>query len=462
VSRDQRVELATEIDAPAEAAFAWLAAPEALPRLIPPWEHACVVDRHGGVEEGARVILRVGVAGPWNRSWMACHEAIEEGHRFCDRQDSGPFAHWVHAHQVDPIDPARCLLNEVVEYRLPFSLVASPFLGRAVRRRIENMLAYRGRVAPNEIAMRWRWAESPLRRVLVSGSTGLIGEELVACLKAQGRVAWRLARRENPKHGLQIVWDPEAGQIDPAALEGFDAVIHLGGASIADGRWTDRRKRLIRESRVTPTRLLAETLARCARPPRVFLCASAVGFYGARGDKPVDESSIVGHDFLAKTCQEWETACEPLRRVGSRVVNLRLGAVLTPRGGALARMLPVFRKGLGGPMGGGRQWMSWIAMDDAMGAILHCIETEELAGPVNVASPEPVTNDQFAHVLGRVLGRPAFVPTPGWALRLALGEMADALLLSGARVLPMALARSGYAFRFPTLEGALRHLLGRV
>jgi uncharacterized protein (TIGR01777 family) len=462
VSRDQHAEIATEIDAPAEAAFAWLAAPEALPRLIPPWERARVEDRHGGVEEGARVLLRVGVAGPFSRDWMALHEGVEEGRRFGDRQLSGPFARWVHAHQVDPIEPQRCLLREAVEYRLPFSFLSSPFFGRAVRRRVEGLLAYRARLAPNEIVMRWRWAESPMRRVLVSGATGLVGEELVAYLKAQGRVAWRLARSENPKHGLQIVWDPEADRLDPAALEGFDAVIHLGGASIADGRWTNARKRLIRESRVGPTRLLAEALAQCARPPRVFLCASAVGFYGARGDKPVDEGSIVGHDFLAKTCQAWEEACDPLRRVGTRVVNLRLGAVLTPRGGALARLLPVFRKGLGGPMGGGRQWMSWIAMDDALSAILHCIETEELAGPVNVASPEPVTNDQFAHVLGRVLGRPAFLPTPGWALRLALGEMAEALLLSGARAHPVALARSGYEFRFPTLEGALRHLLGRA
>jgi hypothetical protein len=255
-------------------------------------------------------------------------------------------------------------------------------------------------------------------------------------------------------------WDPDTGAVEPG-LDGVDAVVHLAGESVAGGRWTEARKRRIRESRVRPTRLLCETLARQRTPPRVLVCASAIGYYGDRGDQVLREESAPGAGFLPEVCRKWEAAAEPAARRGIRVVHLRIGLVLSPKGGALAAMLPVFRLGLGGPVGAGAQWMSWIGIDDTLGAILHALMNEALAGPVNAVAPAPVTNREFAKTLARVLRRPAVLPFPAFAARLLLGQMADELLLASARVEPARLRATGYAFRDATLEGALRRLLAR-
>jgi hypothetical protein len=244
------------------------------------------------------------------------------------------------------------------------------------------------------------------------------------------------------------------------ALDGIDAVVHLAGENIASGRWTPERKRRIHESRAHGTRVLAEALAALPRPPRVFVSASAIGLYGDRGDDTLDESSPAGEGFLADVCRAWEAASASLEQAGTRVVHLRFGVVLTPAGGALAQMLPPFRVGLGGPVGSGAQWTSWIGIDDLLGAIHHALVTDALAGPVNAVAPAPVRNRELAAAIGRTLHRPALVPVPAVALRLALGELADALLLSGARVHPTRLDATGYRFRTPDIDGALAHLLG--
>jgi uncharacterized protein (TIGR01777 family) len=258
-----------------------------------------------------------------------------------------------------------------------------------------------------------------------------------------------------------VSWDPAAGAIDSTGLVGVDAVVHLAGESIAGGRWTEARKRRIRDSRVSSTRLLARALAQLASPPRVLVAASATGYYGDRGAEVLREESAPGAGFLAGVCREWEAAAEPAARHGIRVVHLRIGLVLSRDGGALASLLTPFRLGAGGPVGSGAQYWSWITLDDLLGAILHALTTEALAGPVNAVAPNPVTNREFAKTLGRVLRRPALLPLPAFAARLVLGEMADALLLASARVVPARLQATGYAFRAPTLEGALRHELGR-
>lgn len=296
--------------------------------------------------------------------------------------------------------------------------------------------------------------------VLVSGSHGFIGSALVPFLTTGGHRVIRLVRSPQPSREPQSEWNPSTGVLNAGELDGVDAVVHLAGESIADGRWTDERKRRIRESRVTGTRLLCESLARLPKPPRVIVCASAIGYYGDRGDETLTESSAKGSGFLAQLCEEWERATEPAARRGIRVVLLRIGVVLSPAGGALAKMLPPFRLGLGGPLGHGRQVMSWIAIDDAIGAIHHALVTDRLQGPVNLAAPHPVTNQEFTRVLGRVLARPAVLPVPPFALRLLFGELADEALLAGAKVLPARLLDTGYAFRFPELDPALRHLLG--
>jgi uncharacterized protein len=298
-------------------------------------------------------------------------------------------------------------------------------------------------------------------KILVSGSTGLIGSAVVPSLATGGHAVVRLVRTGSPAAADRIAWDPATDTIDAAKVEGFDAVVHLAGESIAASRWTPEQKVRLRESRVKGTRLLAETLARLATPPRVLVCASAVGYYGNRGDELLNEESAPGPDFLSRVCRDWEAATEPATQKGIRVVNLRFGMVLSPAGGALGKMLTPFRLGVGGVIGSGRQYMSWIALDDVVGAIHHSLVTDTLRGPVNAVAPRPATNREFTKTLGRVLSRPTLFPMPAFAVRAAFGEMADALLLAGQRVEPARLVASGYEFRFPELEGALRYVLGR-
>lgn len=296
-------------------------------------------------------------------------------------------------------------------------------------------------------------------RILVSGSSGLIGSALLPALAASGHTVGRLVRPGRTRAAGDVAWDPAVGRIDAASLEGFDAVVHLAGESIAGGRWTAKRKQRIRDSRITSTRLLSESLARLSRPPRVLVSASAIGFYGDRGAEVLTELSPAGSGFLAETCKEWEAASEPAARKGIRVVNFRFGMVLAAKGGALAKMLSPFKLGLGGPLGRGTQWVSWITLEDVLGVTQRAIADERLQGPVNAVVPAAVTNREFTRTLARVLNRPAVLTAPAFALRLALGEMADALLLASDRVSPQRLQASGYRFLYPELEPALRHLL---
>ena len=297
--------------------------------------------------------------------------------------------------------------------------------------------------------------------VAVTGSRGLVGSALVPFLTTEGHRVLRLVR-EAAGGPDAVRWDPASGIQDPARLARVDAVVHLAGENIAARRWTEAQKDAIRRSRVEGTRRFCEALAELPQPPRVLVAASAIGVYGDRGEEMLTEESAPGAGFLAEVCREWEAATEPAQRAGIRAVHLRFGMILSPRGGALGKMLTPFLLGAGGRMGSGRQYVSWVAIDDAIGAVLHALATGDLRGPVNVVAPTPVTNAEFARTLGRVIRRPALMPLPAFAARLAFGEMADALLLASARVVPAKLQASGYAFRFPDLEAALRHLLGRT
>jgi len=293
--------------------------------------------------------------------------------------------------------------------------------------------------------------------VVVTGSSGLIGSALIPALTAGGHIVRRLVRRP-PAEG-DARWDPVTGVLVPGALEGADAVVHLAGEGIAAGRWSATKKARIRDSRVGGTLLLARSMATLGRRPKVFVSASAVGFYGDRADELVDEGTGPGRGFLADVCKEWESATRPASDAGVNVVNVRLGVVLSRHGGALPTMLRPFRVGAGGPIGTGRQYMSWVAIDDVVGAIEHLLRAETVTGPVNLVAPEPVTNGEFTKTLGRVLRRPTVLPIPAFALRLLLGEVADEMLLASTRVRPSRLFASGYRFRHPRLEAALRHVL---
>jgi uncharacterized protein (TIGR01777 family) len=295
-------------------------------------------------------------------------------------------------------------------------------------------------------------------QIAISGASGLVGSALAESLTAGGHQVRRLVRGD--ARGDDIPWAPEADAIDAAKLEGVDGVVHLAGEGIATGRWNADKKRRIRESRALGTGLIARALAKLSRRPPVLVCASAVGFYGPRGDEEVDETTPPGTSFLSEVCRAWESAADPARTAGIRVVHTRFGVVLSEKGGALAKMLTPFRLGAGGRLGSGRQWMSWISIDDAVGAIGHALATPSLAGPVNAVAPKAVTNAEFTKTLGHVLSRPTVAPMPAFAARLAFGEMADELLLTGQRVVPKRLLESGYRFRHEDLEAALRHVLG--
>jgi uncharacterized protein (TIGR01777 family) len=295
-------------------------------------------------------------------------------------------------------------------------------------------------------------------KILVSGSHGLVGKSLVRSLTGDGHEVVRLVRGKS-SGSTDVEWQPDKGRIDAGRLEGIDAVVHLAGESIASGRWSAEKKRAIRESRAKGTALLSDALARLSRPPSVFLSASAIGYYGNRGDELLNEESAPGKDFLAGVCTEWEAATRPAMEKGIRTVCTRFGIILDPNEGALAKMLPPFRMGVGGRIGDGKQWMSWIALDDVVNGLKFLIEDASVNGPVNFVAPRPVTNAEFTKTLGRVLGRPTIFPIPAFGVRLAFGEMADALLLSSQRVEPSILEKKGFKFTWPTLEPALKHLI---
>lgn len=445
----------TLIQAPADVAFRWHTRAGALERLAPPCERVEVVERSGGIEPGARLVLRVQL-GPFSRRWVAEHGAMEPGRMFSDRQLAGPFARWHHVHSFEPHQDG-CVLEDRIDYELPFGMIGR-VLGGWAQRKIEGAFAYRHDVTAADIAAHYR-AGTTTMRILITGATGLVGRQLKHFLSAGGHEVKTLGRS-----GADLRWNVERGQLNAAELEGFDAVVHLAGANVGE-RWTRKHRAAIYDSRFNGTGLLCRALKSLKHPPKVLVAASAVGIYGDRGDEELNESSSHGQGFLSTVCRAWEQACQPAIEAGIRVVNLRFGVILSPQGGALGKMLLPFRLGLGTNLGSGKQWMSWISIDDAIGAIHHALITPGLAGPVNVTAPQPVTNREFTKTMGKVLLRPVIWFLPWFAtalpLKLAFGEMADEMLLGGARVLPSRLLASGYKFRHENIEGALRHVLAR-
>lgn len=451
----------SRVAASSSEVFEWHARAGALERLTPPWSRVRVIARSGrSLEAGTRVTLRVPI-GPFGVRWVAEHGPCVPGRSFSDRQIAGPFAAWEHEHRFEPLAAGESTLVDEVRYALPggwCSIPARPW----ARRELDRLFTYRQRVTAVDMGWHRRYEGRPMK-VAVTGATGLIGSALVPFLRSGGHEAVVLRRAPAGRDAADgdPSWDPDTGALSAGALDGVDAVVHLAGENIAGGRWTAARKARIRDSRVDGTRRLAQALAALPRPPRTLVAASAVGFYGDRGDENLDESSAPGGGFLPEVCQAWEDAAAPAGEAGLRVVHLRIGIVLTPAGGALAQMLFPFRMGVGGVIGSGRQYMSWVALDDVLGGVLHALCTDGLTGPVNMVAPNPVSNAEFTKTLGRVLRRPTILPLPAFGARLAFGEMADALLLASSRVHPARLRDGGFSFGYPNLEDALRHVLGR-
>jgi uncharacterized protein (TIGR01777 family) len=297
-------------------------------------------------------------------------------------------------------------------------------------------------------------------RILITGASGMVGSTLSAALRAEGHVVGRFARPGVAAGKDDVAWNPQTGEMDTRAADGADAIVNLAGASIGGGRWTEQRKALLRTSRVNLTQQLVAGLGKLKNPPKIFVSASAIGYYGDRGDELLMETSAPGSDFLAQLSRDWEAAAMSAEQFGARTVITRFGIVLSKNGGALPRMLTPFKMGVGGKLGSGKQWMSWVALDDVVGAIREAIVSPTLRGAVNVVAPNPARNVDFTRALAKVLHRPALFPAPAFALRLMLGEMADALLLSSQRVAPQKLQETKFAFRYMELEPALSHAVG--
>lgn len=452
--------LTTELPAPADQAFAWHQRPGAFERLIPPWQRVQVLKRSGSIHDRGRITLRVH-AHPWPTTWELEHHDYIPGKQFADRQITGPFAFWNHRHLFETIDEQRCRLTDHIEYALPGGALGRVLAGRMIHRRLARAFAYRHRVLAADLQAH-RAAHQALGKsvtIALTGSHGLIGSSLMPLLTTGGHHVIPIVRHA-PSPGAQTIqWDPNRGTIDADALAGVDAVIHLAGEPIM-GRWSQTKKKRIRDSRVNSTRLLAETLAKLDDKPFALVCASAVGYFGDRGDEILTEQSHPGSDFLAQLCQQWEAAVAPAVDAGIRVVHTRFGLVLSPKGGALKQMLPLFRLGLGGTLGAGDQYWPWICLNDATAVLYYALYHHALTGPVNVVSPQPVSNRQFTRTLGRVLRRPTLLPVPRLAARIAIGQFADQGLFASQRVVPQKLIDQGYAFGNTQLEPALRQMLG--
>lgn len=440
--------------------FAWHERSGAFERLAPPWQRIEVEERQGSIRDGDRTTLRVH-QGPIAMRWIAEHRGYRPGEQFEDVQIQGPFRSWHHTHRFEPVDEGSSRLIDEIEYSLPLGRLGSLIAGRKIESDLRRMFDYRHRVTVADLALHARFRGEPRLTVAMTGAGGLVGRALSAVLTTGGHRVIRLVRR-SPRGEDEEQWSPEAGVLESERLSGADACVHLAGENIADGRWTPRRRRAIRDSRVGGTRALVESLGRCSRPPRVFLAASAVGFYGDTGTSTVAEGAPAGEGFLAEVCRAWEEASQAASAFADRVVVARFGVILSPRGGALARMLPPFLAGAGGPVGGGEQRVSWISIDDAVGALVHLLMTRSADGPFNVTAPTPATQREIARALGRVLRRPALFPLPSFAVRLLFGEMGEELLLASTAAVPTRLLDSGHDFRHATVGEALAHLLGRV
>lgn len=459
MSRQTFVKTST-LPVPSEDLFNWHLREGVFERLSAPWELPAGMRMEGTVESGGvrRFTLPF---GPIRLTWIARHTDFQPGCSFVDYQESGPFRSWRHTHRVIPDGPERSILQDEIEYELPLGKLGQFLASSFMRSKLETHFNYRHRITEHDLRAHHQVMKRKTMRILVSGAGGLVGASLGSFLKAGGHTVVPLRRSSSGSGQEAVIWDPVARTCDPAQFNGFDAVIHLAGENIAGGRWNARRKAEIRRSRVDDTRYLAEILAGLSQPPRQLICASAIGYYGPRDSQPLNEYSAGGTSFLAKVCRDWELAAEPAQKAGIAVSHLRFGIILSPAGGALAKMLLPFKMGAGGVLGSGKQYMSWVTLDDVVGAIHHTLAHPDLTGPINVTAPEPVTNAVFTKTLGKVLKRPTIFPVPAFAARLAFGEMADELLLTGSRVLPEKLLGTGYQFQYPDLEAGLRHLLGK-
>ncbi len=455
---DLTFERQTRVDSSAADLYSWHIRPGAFERLAPPWQRVEIVGGSTAVADGSRLVLRMG-KGPLRFRWVAEHGQVRPGAGFRDVQVRGPFALWQHDHLFQPLAPGGALLRDRILYRPPGGALGRLLMGPTLAGDLERTFRYRHATTAADLEMHGRHAGQPRLRVAISGAGGLIGRALAAMLSTGGHRVVRLTRSAD-SDGDSIPWNPSVGILEPSRAEGLDAIIHLAGENVAGGRWSAARRRRIRNRRVQGTHNLVASLDRLDQPPRSFISASAIGYYGDRGDTRLDESATTGSGFLAEVCSAWEEAALAAGDLGCRVALARLGVVLSPAGGFLRSVLTPFRFGLGGRLGDGRQKVSWISIDDAAAALIHLLMSPNLEGPFNLATPQAPSNSELTGVLAGVLRRPAALPLPAAVARAACGEMAQETMLASVWAHPARLLAGGFRFRHPDLEPALRHLLG--
>jgi uncharacterized protein (TIGR01777 family) len=443
---------AIELPHPVERVFSWHRRPGAFERLIPPFEDVRLIGRSGDLTNGGTVTLGVKKAGIRVR-WHLRHTEFEE---------NGPFAAWEHRHRFTPTESGHCVLEEEVKWEPPLGALGELMGGGVAQRELRRLFDFRHARLANDLA---RHASAPAGSgpltVAITGQSGLVGRALTSFLESGGHRVIRMVRRRPPEGSADVYWDYRREVIDLEGLAGADAVVHLAGEPLSEGRWDADKKRRIHESRSKGTRFLSDSLVRVRPRPRVLVSSSAVGFYGDRGNQRLVEGSPPGKGFLAEVCKDWEAATSSAEQAGIRVVHLRAGVVISGEGGALEPMLLPFKMGAGGRLGRGDQYISWIDHDDLVGLIHHALVHPSLGGPLNGTAPHAVTNGTFTGTLGRVLNRPTLIPVPSLAIKALFGEKGRALLLEGARVLPKKAEDSGFRFFFPGLEESLRFQLGR-
>lgn len=443
--------------------FAWHEREGAFARLSPPWVDVRLIERSGGIADSSRVVLLL-QKGPLRMPWVLGHKDYVAGRSFVDYQIAGPFDFWRHSHECEDDGPTHSYLTDRLEYRMPMGIAGNLFGRPIVHHELTRLFAYRHSLMARDISRLRKYGGKRLK-VLLTGSTGLIGSQLKALLQTQGHRVFSLLRRQTTPAVVagtdvdSIYWDPEVGTIEAPLPEDLDAVINLSGRNVTSSRWTLEEKQLLYESRIKTTNYLVRLISALKHPPQVFISASSIGIYGDRASEPLTEDSSVGAGFAAEICHDWEEAALAVRSAGVRVVLARFGAVLNPRGGALAKLLPVFSSGAGGILGSGEQYFSWVSLDDSIGAIYHALVCPDVEGPLNIVSPNCLTNIELTRTLGRVLKRPTLIPAPAGALRFSLGEMA-VLLLSSSRVLPQKLKQTSFEFFDADLAPALKFMFG--
>ncbi len=443
-----------------EKLFTWHEGKGAVLRLTPPWIPLKIIARSGeGIQEGAKIRFKIKFF-KIPMVWESEHINYQKNKFFKDMQTKGPFPLWVHSHMFRQDGTHHSIMEDKIEFKLPFQTLTRPFY-KFVIKEFERMFAYRHRILKYDLENNAN-RNGEKKRILISGSGGTIGSALIPFLQTLGHDIIRLVRKKGKLVNDELFWDPYRGILDLEKAGKLDAVINLNGVNITDKRWTEKQKQSIFDSRVISTRLLAQKTACLDHVPDVFLSASAIGFYGEGGDTILTENNHAGDYFISKVCRQWENASiEAFKKTNIRCVQLRTGVALTPAGGALAKMMLLFRLGLGAQFSHGRQYMSWISIEDVLAGILYILNHDKITGPVNLTSPCPVTNKEFSKTLATVFSKKILFAVPEFAAKVLWGKMGKETFLASVRVMPEKLLNNGFNFQHKNLLPALIDLLGR-